>query len=276
MSSSLVSLPSPRSPEQIERRIREGGRAVVALSGGVDSSLVAALAYSALGSEATAVTLTGAAVSSAETARATRVASEIGIAHVLLPADPLSSPEYRENRPDRCYFCRSVETSALLEFGRERSVRQYLDGVHRDDLRDDRPGLRAMDEAGFTHPLLWAEWGKSDVRAEAQRRRLPNWDQPSDACLASRIAHGDPVTRELLRRIEAAEIVVLDRGFRRVRVRVHGSSARVEVDPGEVPRLRAEPLAGEVVRAISGLGFSTVELDPRGYRGAAPGPAPTP
>jgi len=266
--STSPTLPS-RPADEIVARIREGGRAVVALSGGVDSSIVAALAFSALGPEAIAVTLTGPAVSKAELSRAQRVAAAIGLEHVLLTADPLSHEEYRANRPDRCYHCRTVETRFLREFGAARSAAQYLDGVHRDDLADYRPGLRAMDEAGFSHPLLWAGWGKTEIRAEARRRGLPNWDQPSDACLASRIAHGDPVTSELLGRIESAEAVLLRLGFRRVRVRVRGGAARIEVDPSEVERLRTEPLASEVTGELTRFGFTNVTIDPRGYPGAA-------
>jgi uncharacterized protein len=254
--------------DELEELIREGGRAVVALSGGVDSSLVASLAFSALGKEACAVTLMGPAVSHREIDRARRVASAIGVEHVVLPVDPLGRAEYRENRPDRCYFCRSVETSVLREFGVARGARQYLDGVQRDDLSDDRPGLRAMDEAGFRHPLVWAGWGKREVRAEARRRGLPNWDQPSDACLASRVSHGEPVSAELLGRIEAAEGALLDLGFRRVRVRVRGGAARIEVDPSEVARLLEEPLASVATQAVVRAGFPSVTVDPRGYRGA--------
>jgi len=268
--SSFVSVPTQLRPvEEVIAGIRNGGRAVVALSGGVDSSLVAALAFSALGRDALAVTLTGPAVSHGEVSRAERVAASIGIAHVLLTVNPLARTEYRENRADRCYFCRSVETSALREFGATRSFAQYLDGVHRDDLTDERPGLRAMDEAGFTHPLLRAGWGKAEVRAEARRRGLPNWDQPSDACLASRIAHGEPVSKELLERVESAEAILLSLGFRRVRVRVREGAARIEVDPSELTRLRAEPLASKVTREVERLGFTTVTIDPRGYPGAS-------
>ncbi len=103
------------------------------------------------------------------------------------------------------------------------------------------------------------------MRAEARLRGLPNWDRPSDACLSSRVAHGEPITAELLRRVEAAEAVVLGRGFRRVRVRVAANGARVEVDPGEVARLSTEPLASEVVRDLRALGFDPVSIDPRGY-----------
>ena len=265
--------PSPsdrtrRSETEIRERIRAGGPALVALSGGVDSALVAALAHEALGPRSVAVTLSGVAVAAREVERARRVAERIGIDHVVLEVDPLARPEYRENPSNRCYSCRAVEATRLKEFGIGRAVRQYLDGVHADDVSDDRPGLRALEEAGFDHPLLWAGWGKADVRSAARSKDLPNWDQPSDACLASRVAHGNTISRELLGRIEAAESVILDRGFRRVRVRVRGAGARIEVDPSEVARLRAEPLVSEVTAALHALGFALVVVDPDGYHGA--------
>lgn len=265
-----------RSEAEICERIRRGGSALVALSGGVDSGLVAALTREALGSCSVAVTLQGAAVASREVARARRVAERIGIEHVVLDVDPLARAEYRENVANRCYFCRTVETARLREFGAGRSVRQYLDGVHSDDLSDDRPGLRALNEAAFDHPLLWAGWGKDDVRAAARSRGLPNWDQPSDACLASRVAHGNEISKELLGRIEVAESILLDRGFRRVRVRVRGTGARIEVDPTEVDRLREEPLVSEVTAALRVLGFDPVAVDPNGYPGAGRRGAPPP
>lgn len=246
-------------------RIARGGPALVALSGGVDSGLVASLAFEALGGRAVAATIASSAVSAAERDRARTIARRIGIRHVEIRADPIDRPEYRANPTDRCYHCRSVETAALAGWGAAAGIDQYLDGVQRDDLADDRPGLRAMNEAGFLHPLLWADWGKPDVREVARARDLPNWDQPSDACLASRVAHGDPITPELLRRIEAAESVVAAYGFRRVRVRVRGGAARVEVDPGEVVRLTAEPTAAAIVAGVRAVGFDPVTLDPRGY-----------
>lgn len=254
-----------RSESEIVAHIRDGGPALVALSGGVDSGLVAALAHEALGPASEAVTLSGPAVSRAEVERAGRVARSVGIAHAVLEVDPLSQPAYRANPANRCYFCRSVETTALRSFGDPRGFRQYLDGIHSDDLLDDRPGLRAMDEAGFQHPLAWAGWTKADVRAAARLRRLPNWDKSPDACLASRVAHGDPISRELLGRVEAAESVLLRQGFRQVRVRVRGGGARIEVDPAEVARLRCSPLEEQVLSAIRQLGFDPVTIDPQGY-----------
>ncbi|HTW56151.1 MAG TPA: ATP-dependent sacrificial sulfur transferase LarE [Thermoplasmata archaeon] len=246
-------------------RIARGGPTLVALSGGVDSGLVAALAFEALGAGAVAATIESSAVSAAERDRARAVARRIGIRHVAIVADPIDRPEYRANPPDRCYHCRAVETGALVAWGRAEGIRQYLDGVHRDDLADDRPGLRAMNEAGFLHPLLWADWGKTEVRAVARARGLPNWDQPSDACLASRVAPGEPISPELLRRIETAESVVAAHGFRRVRVRVRGGAARVEVDPDDVARLTADPTAAAIVAGVRAAGFESVTLDPRGY-----------
>jgi pyridinium-3,5-biscarboxylic acid mononucleotide sulfurtransferase len=257
----------PRSEDEIVRRIAAGGRALVAMSGGVDSALVASLAFRALGTEALAVTLSGPATAREEVVQATSVARAVGIEHRVVEVDPLSLPEYRANTPNRCYFCRVVETEALGREGVRAGARQLLDGVHLDDLTDDRPGLRAMDEAGFDHPLLWARWRKADVRGAARALGLPNWDRPSDACLASRVAHGDSISSALLARIESGEAWLHDRGFRRVRVRTRGGGARIVVDPGEVARLTEEPLASEARRALEALGFHPVEIDPRGYGG---------
>jgi len=270
---SLSAAPVPRPESEIVARIASGGPALVAMSGGVDSSVVAALAAEALGAHALAVTLEGPAVARAEVDRARAVARAIGIEHAVLAVDPLERVEYRANPSNRCYFCRSVETATLRDFGGRRGVEQYLDGVHVGDLAEDRPGLRAMDEAGFVHPLLWGGWTKSDVRRAARERGLPNWDQPSDACLSSRVAPGEPITIELLRRVEAAEAVLLERGFRRVRVRVAGRGARIEVGEEELERLRGSSLAEEIVARVSALGFAPVTIDPRGYRGSLAEPA---
>ena len=270
------SSPGRLDPERIVERIRAGGPALVALSGGVDSSLVASLAFEALGPEALAVTLVGPAVAADEVQRAQRVARAIGIPHLLRAVDPLTSSDYRSNPSDRCFFCRTAETEVLRTEAEHHGLKQCLDGVHLDDLGDDRPGLIAMDRAGFRHPLVEAGFTKADVRREAHRRHLPNWDQPSDACLASRVRHGVPITAELLHRIERGEAVVRAAGFRRVRLRVDGDRARVEVDPEEVSRLLAEPGASQLTAAIGALGFRNVELDPRGYRGPAVVTSPSP
>ena len=243
----------------------------MALSGGVDSSVVAYLARQALGVRAVAVTLVGPAVSTHEVDRARRAASEVGIDHHLLPIDPTEEEAYSANPSNRCYFCRRTETQEILRWSGGRGYAQYLDGVQVDDLGDDRPGLRAMAEAGFRHPLVEAAWGKTEVRQLARTVGLSNWDEPSDACLASRVSQGHRISPALLGRIERSESAIREMGFRRVRLRTDGSSARVEVDPPEVERLLHPETASEVRSVLAREGFDVVTLDPGGYRPKANG-----
>lgn len=259
-----------RSVDAILTRLAARGRALVALSGGVDSAVVAALAHEALGSESLAVTVAGPSVSAREVESARSVARTLGLAHEVVAVDPLARAEYRANPVDRCYYCRTVETAALLRLGRARRVAQYLDGVHADDLGEVRFGLAAMDAAGFDHPLAWAGWTKEEVRREARTRGLPNRERPSEACLASRVAHGEPISAELLGRVERAEAFLHARGFARVRVRTRSGGARVEVDPEEVARLLEEPLCTELAQALGSLGFDPVTVDPNGYGRSGP------
>lgn len=247
-------------------RLRAMGPAVVALSGGVDSAVVARLAAEALGDDVTAITLVGVAVPAREVAAAARSAAAACIAHRTILVDPLADGEYRANPANRCFFCRREETAAIRAWGAAHGVRSYLDGIHRDDLGEARSGLQAMDAAGFAHPLVEAGWRKIDVRAFARSVGLWNWDRPSEACLASRVAHGHALDAALLARVAAAEDWLLARGFRRVRVRTDGASARVEVDPTEVARLVAEPLASATRAELTALGFDPVALDLVGYR----------
>ncbi len=256
---------SPRTAQEIVERLRTGGPALVALSGGVDSAAVASLAYRALGAAARAATVVSASVSAEELASTRAVVRRLGIPHTFVEAEPLDDERYRANGEDRCYRCRSVETRALRAVGEQAGARQFLDGLHRDDLGDDRPGIRAMEESGFTHPLIWAGWAKPEVRRYAADSGLPNAARPSNACLASRVARGEPISRELLGRIERAERLLLEQGFVRVRVRVRGGAARVEVDRTEVDRLEDPTLRTELTRTIRELGFVSVAFDPHGY-----------
>lgn len=265
---------APKELPGILERIQRGGPALVALSGGVDSSLVASYAREALGDDVLAVTLVGPAIAAVEVHRAERIAKEIGIAHRLRSVDPLTIDAYRQNPPDRCFFCRSAETEVLLTEARRAHRTQWLDGVHVGDLGDERPGLAAMDRAGFRHPLLEAGFTKADVRRAARERGLSNWDEPSNACLASRVRHGIPITDELLRRVEQGEALLHAAGFRQVRLRVEDGRARIEVGTEEVSRLQAQPRASGLLAALRELGFLTVEVDPRGYRAASPASGP--
>lgn len=253
------------SAEELVAELARGGSAVVALSGGVDSAVVASLAFRALGPDAHAVTFHGAAVARSEVESARAVAKWIGLPHALLESDPLRSESYRANPSNRCYFCRSGEAALLSSWAAERGIDRLLDGVHVDDLGDVRPGLQALREAGVRHPLVEAGWRKADVRDYARRIGLPNHDRPSEACLASRVRHGEPISAELLDRVARSEAFVSALGFRRVRVRVEGRAARIEVGPDEVARLVGTPLADRLREELGALGFEGVTIDPRGY-----------
>jgi uncharacterized protein len=253
--------------DRIVRSFRERGRVLVAYSGGVDSGLVAKLARDALGEDALAVITDAESLSRRELAEARAEAEEIGIALRVVTVSELASAAYAANPVNRCYFCRGQLAAALTGIAAREGFSTIADGIHGSDLGEDRPGIRAMDEARFWHPLLEFGLAKTDVRALARAMGLSFWDKPSNACLSSRIPHGTPITIPLLRQVEAAEDVLRDRGFRQVRVRHHGTTARIEVPPTDLPRLRA--IENEVADALRGLGYRETIVDPDGYRAPA-------
>ncbi|OGS49978.1 MAG: TIGR00268 family protein [Euryarchaeota archaeon RBG_16_68_12] len=260
-------MPDARLQERYDGIVRAAaakGRVLVAFSGGVDSGLVAKLVHDALGDRALAVIADAETLSRRELETATAEAEEIGIPLRVVPVTELASEEYRRNAADRCYFCRQGLAGVLAGIARREGFAAIADGINASDLGDDRPGIRAMDEAGVWHPLVESGMTKADVRALARALGLSFHDKPSNACLASRIPHGTSVTVDLLRRVEAAEDYVRGRGFRQVRVRHHGPVARIEVPPEDIARL--EGIHAEVSAALRSLGYSRTEIDLRGYR----------
>lgn len=233
---------------------------LVAFSGGVDSSVVAAAAHDVKGANAVAVTLKGPSLPTRDLKSARAVARLIGIRYLEVEIDQLSSREYTANPSNRCYFCRKVEGGQLRALATRLGIPTIVDGVHLDDLSTDRPGLQAMQEWDIRHPLVEAGLGKREVRAIAAAFGLPNHDAPSNSCLASRVAHGEPISAALLTQIDRAEEFVGSLGFARVRVRVRGRHANVEVGVEEETRL-VVPATWERVRShLEGLGF--VEVAP--------------
>jgi pyridinium-3,5-biscarboxylic acid mononucleotide sulfurtransferase len=248
----------------LERRVAAHGSAVVAFSGGVDSSVVAAVAARALGSRALAVTAVSPAVAAGELDGARAVAAAIGIAHETIATDELSREGYRRNGRDRCYFCKTELYDSLAALAAERGFAVLLSGANADDAGDWRPGLRAAAEHGVRHPLLEAGVGKESVRALAGILALPSAQKPATPCLASRIPYGTAVDPETLGRIDRAERAVRALGFPVLRVRHHGILGRVEIAAEDLDHALARE--AEVVAAVRGAGYSHAVVDRRPFR----------
>jgi uncharacterized protein len=239
----------------------------VAFSGGVDSAVVAKAAYLALGERAVAVTGSSASLASGELALAEQVAESIGIRHVVIATNELSRPGYAANAPDRCYHCKTelyTELAALLP---KLGVRSIVNGANADDLGDYRPGMQAAAEHRIHSPLADCGITKADVRQLAAAWDLPVWDKPATPCLSSRIAYGEEVTPERLRRIDEAELFLRGQGLPNLRVRYHkGDLARIEVPLADLPRLCEPDLRAELTAEFRRLGFKFITLDLEGFR----------
>jgi pyridinium-3,5-biscarboxylic acid mononucleotide sulfurtransferase len=238
--------------------------AVVAFSGGADSSLVLAVAVRALGAEhVVAATATSPTYLDEELTAAREVAAGLGVEHLVLETHEFDDPRFVENSRERCYWCKSGLLDALLEVAGTRGAR-VVDGANADDADDHRPGMKAAAERGVLQPLLAAGVTKTEVRRLARELGLPTWDAPQQACLASRIPYGDAITPAKLAAVAAAEKALHELGFAQCRARHHGDVARLEVEADQLER--AFELRGEIARRVHAAGFSYVALDLDGFR----------
>ncbi len=239
----------------------------VAFSGGIDSTVVAKAAFLALGEQAIAVTADSPSVARSELADARRLASLIGIKHVVVPTHEFDKPDYLKNDGTRCYHCKTELYTTVERLLPELGVSVMVSGANLDDLGDYRPGLVAASEHAVRHPLQEVGFTKADVRELARHWGLPTWDKPAAPCLSSRLAPGLAVTPERTARVEAAETVLRALGLRECRVRYHdGDLARIEVPTAEIAKLAAEPVRTELARAFRRLGFKFITLDLDGFR----------
>lgn len=258
-----------REARQRLTRVLEDCRSVcVGYSGGVDSVFLAAFAVDVLGRDRVlAVTGRSAAYPAVQHRMALECVDRFGIPHLEVETDELADPEYVANGTDRCYFCKSELWDCLDEVARERGLQTVVDGSNADDASDHRPGARAARERAVRSPLQEAGLNKAMIRALSRDMGLPTWDQPASPCLASRLTYGLRVTPERLSQVEAAESLLRAHGLRELRVRHHGTVARVEVAPSELAG--AVELVAELAPRIRRLGFERVLVDVEGYRRGA-------
>jgi pyridinium-3,5-biscarboxylic acid mononucleotide sulfurtransferase len=240
------------------------GSAVIAFSGGVDSGLLCAAAYRALGEHMLAVTVRSPVEALDDVASASALAEQVGFPLRIIDYDDLSNPEFVANPPDRCYICKLVRFRQLKELAAKEGFATLVEGSNADDLSDYRPGRWAVAETGTASPLLELGFGKDEIRALSKALGLSVWDRPSAPCLATRFPYGSPVTHEGLRQVADGERYLHELGFRIVRVRHYGNMARLEVAPDEIERLAT--LREQVTTHFKTLGFNYVAADLVGYR----------
>jgi len=248
----------------IVEALKKRGSVLIAFSGGVDSSVLASLAYRALGERALAVTADAPTLAPGELEGAKKVAEEIGIKHIVIFYDELDEPEFAKNPVDRCYYCKKGLIRELKKISEQNRINTIIEGTNFSDLKAHRPGHRAVTEEGIYNPYIEFSVTKEEIREMAREMNLSVADKPSMACLSSRFPYGQAITRDALKKVSEAEAFIRKMGFEVVRVRDHNGIARIEIKHDEMPRFLE---MREAVRdELKKLGFSYVTLDLLGFR----------
>ncbi len=259
--------PTIRKKQKIlEERLLSLGKVAVAFSSGVDSTFLLKTAHDLLGADAVAVTALGCIFPSSEQSGSGTFCRDEGIELFTFDARPLEIPGFKENPPDRCYICKRSLFTKIKDIASSLGIEHVLDGTNADDSSDYRPGMRAVKELGIISPLKEARLTKSEIRVLSREAGLASWGKPSCACLASRIATGENITVEKLSMVDRAEEYLKKQGFGQLRVRIHGTVARIELDPCEFPRILEKSEAEKIYSELKDIGFSFVALDLLGYR----------
>jgi uncharacterized protein len=252
--------------EQLKELFTEMDQALIAYSGGVDSTLVAKIAYDVLGDRALAVTAVSPSLLPEELEDAKIQAATIGISHKIVQTQEMDNPNYTSNPVNRCYFCKSELHDTLKPLALELGYPYVVDGVNADDLHDYRPGIQAAKERGARSPLAEIGVTKAEVRQISQQLGLSWWDKPAQPCLSSRFPYGEEITIAKLQRVGRAEIYLRNLGWQNLRVRSEGDTARIELSPDKIKDFVSTTDLPTLVSAFQNWGFIYVTLDLEGYR----------
>lgn len=246
--------------------IREKKRVAVAFSAGVDSTFLLKVSRDILGEDAVAITMDSVFFKSKEKAEAVDFCERANIHHILCHVDILQSEYVYSNPVNRCYYCKRQMFEAIWEVARHNDIEHLLEGSNMDDTKDYRPGRVALQELGVESPLCEARLYKDEIRLLSKSMELPTYNKPSFACLASRIAYKEEITKEKLDMVEQAENVLEKLGFLQFRVRMHSDLARIEVDESDFIKMSDKEVRNHIYESLQRIGFSYVSLDLRGYR----------
>lgn len=252
--------------DQVKTILAEMDRALIAYSGGIDSTLIAKIAFDVLGDNAIAITADSPSLLPEDLEEAKMQAKIIGISHRIIQTHELDDPNYSSNPVNRCYFCKSELYDQLKPVAVEMGFPYVVDGVNADDLQDYRPGIQAAKERGTRSPLAEAGLSKLDIRVATQELGLPWWDKPAQPCLSSRFPYGEEITVEKLRRVGQAERYVRKLGYRTLRVRSHGETARIELPSSEIQQFISQVDLPSLIEAFKSFGFIFISLDLEGFQ----------